>query len=97
MPRVVYSERALRHVEAAVVFVAEQDLSAAQRAAGAIRSAVMMLAEHPYLGRRVDGEIRELIISFGRTGHVALYRVVDPSTEIRVLAVRHQREIDYAV
>jgi plasmid stabilization system protein ParE len=38
---------------------------------------------------------RELVISFGRTGYVALYRFVLSENRVRVLAIRHQRELDY--
>jgi hypothetical protein len=35
------------------------------------------------------------VISFGKTGYVALYRFLPQRGEIRVLAFRHQRELDY--
>ena len=50
---------------------------------------------HPLIGRRVHGDIRELFISFGRTGYIALYRFVVPQDDARVLALRHQREIGF--
>src|SRR5256885_84131 len=71
------------------------DPDAAVDAASAIQSAVDALAPHPLIGRRLRGEIRELVISFGRTGYVALYRFVPARDEVRVLAIRHQRELDY--
>lgn len=64
-------------------------------AAGAIAGAVQVLERHPLVGRRVRGEIRELVISFGRTGYIALYRYLPVREVVRVLAVRHQRELDY--
>ena len=64
-------------------------------AAVAIRSAVGHLAAHPLLGRRVEGDIRELVISYGKTGYIALYRFVVPLGEVRILAIRHQREIGF--
>jgi plasmid stabilization system protein ParE len=48
-----------------------------------------------HLGRRIHGDIRELVISYGQTGYVALYRFVVPQDEVRMLAVRHQREIGF--
>jgi plasmid stabilization system protein ParE len=69
--------------------------SAAVAAAAAIESAVNALAAHPLLGRRVEGDIRELVISFGATGYIALYRFVVEEDQVRVLALRHQREIGY--
>jgi len=93
--RVVYSRNALANLERAFDFLAEHDPDAAVDAASAIQSAVDALAPHPLIGRRLRGEIRELVISFGRTGYVALYRFVPARDEVRVLAIRHQRELDY--
>lgn len=95
MAALVYSARALEHLERAFEFLAESDLRAALKAATAIQSAVSTLAAHPLLGRRVEGEIRELVISFGKSGYVALYRFLPHLDVVRVLAIRHQRELDY--
>ncbi len=79
-------------------FLAEHDPAAAVASASAIRSAVEMLAQHPYAGRRVEGvqrDVRELVISFGNTGYVALYRFIPVKCEVRILALRHQRELDF--
>lgn len=95
MATVVYSALALSHLERAFRFLAGENPDAAIAAAEAIRSAVENLAAHPLLGRRVHGDIRELVISFGRTGYIALYRFVVPQDEVRVLAIRHQREIGF--
>jgi len=92
---VVYSARSLTHLERAFRFLETETPDAAIAAAGAIRSAVENLAAHPLLGRRVHGDIRELVISFGQTGYIALYRFVVPHDEVRVLAIRHQREIGF--
>jgi hypothetical protein len=43
-------------------------------------------------GLRVHGDTRELVISFGQTGYIALYRFVVPQDEVTVLAIRRQRE-----
>jgi len=92
---VVYSRRALDHLERSFEFLRERDPEAAVRAATAIQSAVSMLADHPLVGRSVTGNLRELVISFGRTGYLALYRFLPHLDEVRVLAIRHQREVDY--
>jgi plasmid stabilization system protein ParE len=47
------------------------------------------------LGHRVAEDLRELVISFGATGYIALYRFVVQDDTVRVLALRHQREIGY--
>lgn len=95
MARVVYSANALANLERAFVFLADAAPDAAMSALEAIRSAVEMLAKHPLIGRVVKDEVRELVISFGRTGYVALYRFIPARREIRILAIRHQRELDY--
>jgi plasmid stabilization system protein ParE len=93
--RVVYSRNAVENLERAFAFLAKNDPKAAAGAAEMIRSAIEMLAQHPLVGRRVGRRLRELVISFGRTGYVALYRFVPGRDEVRILALRHQRELDY--
>ncbi|MGH8666781.1 MAG: type II toxin-antitoxin system RelE/ParE family toxin [Burkholderiales bacterium] len=95
MARIVYSENALGNIERAFEFLAEHDPGIAAEAVEAIRHAVDMLGAHPFVGRRVEGELRELVISFGRTGYVALYRYLSSYDVVRILAIRHQRELDY--
>lgn len=95
MATVVYSARALDHLEEAFEVLRRENLRAAKRSVAAIRSAATLLAEHPLAGRRLSGDIRELIISFGQTGYVALYRFIPARKEVRILAIRHQRELHY--
>lgn len=73
-----------------------EGLAPAQRALDAITSAVDTLARNPYLCRKAGASpfLRELLISFGHSGYVALYEIEDAST-VAVLAVRHQLEDDY--
>jgi plasmid stabilization system protein ParE len=92
---IVYSGRALENLEHAFAFLSGQNPGAAAAAADAIISAVETLAAHPLLGRRVEGGLRELVISYGATGYIALYRYVVPLDQVRVLALRHQREVGY--
>lgn len=95
MAQVIYTENALANLERAFAFLAEHDPAAVADAAAAIRNAVNVLSDHPLIGRRIEREIRELIISYGKTGYVALYRFLPEKNLIRVLAVRHQRELDF--
>ena len=69
--------------------------AASDRAVNTITSAATLIAEHPLAGQRIHGEIRELVISFGATGLVALYRFLPLRQEVRILAVRHQRKLGY--
>ena len=95
MATVVASASALGQLERALEPLRLENPQAALDAVAAIRSAVESLASHPLLGRRVDGEIRELVISYGKTGYIALYRFLVARDEVRVLALRHQREIGF--
>lgn len=90
---VVYSARALDHIERAFQFLRDKNPNAA--AVAAIRSAVDNLSAHPLVGPRVEGELRELVISYGQTGYVALYRFIPRVDEVRILALRHQRELGF--
>jgi plasmid stabilization system protein ParE len=74
-----------------------EDLDGAQAAIEAIRTTARhRLAITPFSFRKAaqNPAQRELIIPFGDTGYVALYEIVSTS-EVVVLAVRHQREEDY--
>jgi plasmid stabilization system protein ParE len=92
---VVYSPNAVANLERAFTFLADSAPEAAIAAVEAIQTAVEMLEHHPLIGRIVTADLRELVISFGRTGYVALYRFVPSRHEVRILAIRHQRELDY--
>lgn len=95
MPRLIWSEPALRDVQRLYRFLAPKNADAAQRAAKAIREGVKVLARQPGMGRPaqdMEPEYREWLIDFGDSGYVALYRY-DGSTAV-ILAVRHQGELD---
>lgn len=71
---------------------------AAGRALEAITRGVALLQTSPFACRRaMPGHpfLRELVIGFGSTGYVALFEIED-SVTVTVLALRHQREDDYA-
>jgi len=93
--QVVYSARSLAHIERAFQLLRDKNPTAAVSAVTAIQSAVDNLRAHPFIGRRIEGELRELTISYGESGYVALYRFVASQDEVRVLAIRHQRELSF--
>lgn len=69
----------------------------AARALDAIRPSIALLETSPFSCRKAiptNAFLRELVISFGAHGYVALFEIDDAST-VTVLAVRHQREDDY--
>ena len=60
-----------------------------------ILNALTILEQHPEIGRLVQNNFRELIISRGKTGYVALYEYDEAADMVLVLAIRHQREAGY--
>lgn len=95
MARLIYTRKALADIEALTDFLAERDPSAAAETACLVSEAVSILAGHPLIGRPVENGLRELVISRGRTGYVALYRFREHDDVVTVLAIRHQREAGY--
>jgi plasmid stabilization system protein ParE len=95
LAQVVYSANALDNIERAKQLLRDKTPEVAVASAAVIRSAVENLASHPLTGRRVEGDLRELVISYGATGYIALYRFYIQRDQVRVLALRHQREIGY--
>lgn len=95
MATLSYSERALADLERLTDFLVETDPAAAGETVDLIAEAVGLLIRHPLIGRPVESGLRELVISRGRTGYVALYSVEDDQDAVLVLAIRHQREAGY--
>ncbi|MBS0338573.1 MAG: type II toxin-antitoxin system RelE/ParE family toxin [Proteobacteria bacterium] len=95
MPLVVYLPEALDDLARLRDFLAGADLFAANETALLVTDAVNILANHPLVGRRAGGNWRELVISRGRSGYVALYRYDERADQVIVAAIRHQREAGY--
>jgi plasmid stabilization system protein ParE len=96
MPRLKWTEPALRDVVRLHDFLAPKSRDAAQRAVSAIRQGVKLLGSHPDMGRPIEDlptEFREWIIEFGSGAYVALYHY--DGKEVVILAVRHGREAGY--
>lgn len=95
--KVRYTEAAREDLKRLVTFLAEQDLQAAQQARKAIAESINLLQEFPFTCRKAIPEnplLREMVISFGAAGYIALFEIEDNNT-VTILAVRHQREDDY--
>ena len=62
-----------------------------------VAARLLALQTTPDIGRPFDGEegLRELVIGFGSSGYVALYRHDPADDAVYVLALRHQREAGY--
>lgn len=91
------AEDDLRRLYALMLERDESDWAVAERALDAICEGIRILERSPFVCRKADAKnpfLRELLISFGSTGDVALFEIVDSKT-VSVLAIRHQREDDY--
>jgi len=95
LARLIYSAQALADLERLVEFLIENDPAAALETIGLIEEAVAVLKRHPLIARAAESGLRELVISRGRTGYVALYSFEQAHDAVLILAVRHQREAGY--
>ena len=97
MPQVILSARAQGDIGRLRNFLLEKDINAAKRAVLAIREAFLPLKQSPVIGRPVEDhpELRELIIDFGATGYLAMYRYEPANDAVVILAIKHQREEGY--
>ena len=94
MPRVIVTERAGQGLELCRQFLAIKNPQAARRAGQTIERQFALLETTPDIGRPLPElpAMRELIIGFGDSGYVALYRYEPADDAIYVLAFRHQKE-----
>lgn len=96
--KVRLTPEALEDLDRLYDFLVERDLNAAERALEVIERALDLLAYSPFSCRKAlhqnNPRWRELLISFGHSGYVALFEIDDGNT-VTVTAVRHQREEDY--
>ena len=94
---IVFDVEALDDLERIFEFNFERDPATALEHIDQIRGAVLILDAHPEIGRPAGrgSSLRELIISHGKTGYVALYEYSPVEKLVRIVAVRHQREAGY--
>jgi plasmid stabilization system protein ParE len=95
MNEVLYTEQALNDLERVSDFLLDSDRAAALATVGIIFEALDILTHSPEIGRKIRGGNRELVISRGSSGYLALYRFLPVQQRVLVLAVRHQRESGY--
>ena len=95
MAQVVYSPAAWADLERLAEFLLQDDAAAALATYGLVTGAIAVLVHHPLIGRPAPGDLRELVISRGRSGYLALYSYYEESDCAVVLAIRHQREAGY--
>jgi len=95
MTRWLISEDAAQDLEELVDFLRTHQADFVVETIDLILNALNILEQHPHIGRLVQNQLRELIISRGKTGYVALYEYDEAADVVLVLAIRHQREAGY--
>ena len=95
MARLIYARQALEDLERLTHFLLESDPKTASETFSLIEEAVDVLQRHPLIGRPAAVGLRELVISRGQTGYVALYSYELDEDAVLVLAIRYQREVGY--
>lgn len=97
MPRVIVTEGAARGLTRCRQCLRGKAPPAAQRAGQAIERQLLRLESTPETGRphAESVALRELLIPFGDSGYVALYRFEPADDAVYVLAFRHQKEAGY--
>lgn len=95
--KVILSARAQADISRLYRFLLDKDALVAQRAIAAIRDAFLPLQAAPLMGRPVENHagLRELVIEYGTSGYLALYRHELACHTVVILAIKHQREDDY--
>ena len=95
MARVKLAARAGADLARLAEFLLQDNPVAAVATFDMITSAVDVLESHPLIGRPLETGLRELVISRGKSGYVALYEFRELEDTVFVLAIRHQREVGY--
>lgn len=89
------ARHAVEDLERLAAFLVEAGDPDAAAITDVILDGLMVLARHPLVGRPTPPRFRELVISRGKSGYVALYLFDEVADVVTVLAVRHQREAGF--
>jgi len=96
LARLIYARRALSDLDRLTDVLFQTEPVAALETVGLIAEAVQVLENHPLIGRTAEQGLRELVISRGKSGYVALYSYEVAQDAVLILSIRHQREAGYA-
>jgi plasmid stabilization system protein ParE len=93
---IIYSHKALADLDERLTdFLLQEEPVVALETADLIIEAVEILENHPLIGREAEQNLRELVISRGQSGYLALYSYESEQDVVLVLSIRHQREAGY--
>ena len=92
-----FTKTASEDIKRLYAFLLAQDMQATNHALETIDKAIELLQTFPFTCRKAQADtpfLRDLIISFGANGYVALFEIEEENV-VTILAVRHQGEDDY--
>lgn len=92
MARLVFAPQAAQDLKRLTEFLIDIDPQTANETVSILVDGLRILKQHPLVGRTVEQSYRELVISRGRTGYVALYTYDATRNVALILSIRHQRE-----
>jgi plasmid stabilization system protein ParE len=95
VPRLQFAKRAFEDLDRLTDFLLDRAPELAAETVPLILGGLRTLKDHPLIGRPVEADLRELLISRGRTGYIALYRYNPANDVVLVLRIRHQRELHF--
>ena len=95
MAKLEYAKNALDDIEHLVECLIDSDLDAALNTFNLIDDGIRLLKRHPEIGRLVGGGKRELVISRGSTGYIAIYAFDKLVNVVVMLAIKPQRESEF--
>ena len=95
MPRLVITRTATIGIKRCCDFLISKSPKMGIIASNIIANKLESLILQPSIGRIVENGLRELIIEFGSSGYIALYKYDSSNEIVYILAFRHQREAGY--
>lgn len=99
MPQVIITQQAAIGLARCREFLRGKNTLAAIKAGQILEQHFELLENDPEIGRPFPELpiLRELMIKFGDSGYVALYRYHKEEERVYVLAFRHQKEAGYSL
>ncbi|MEQ4532308.1 MAG: type II toxin-antitoxin system RelE/ParE family toxin [Mixta sp.] len=98
MSQIILSALAQRDLQRLQNFLKSKNRLAAKKAGEAIIRGIQQLKTQPDLGHPVPYlplEYQELVIGFGDSGYVMLYRHDRETDRVVIITIRHQKEAGY--
>lgn len=92
MARLVLAPQATQDLKRLTEFLLDTDPHAANETVSVLIDGLQIPKRHMLVGRTVEQGYRELVISRGRTGYVALYACDTTRNVALIFAIRRQRE-----